>query len=109
MKLYGLRNCDTCRKARGVLERHNVDFEFVDIATHPPDGATIVTWLACVGEDALVNRRSRTWGELDDSTRQRATVDLLVEYPKLMKRPILVRDSAVMCGGGERDWLAFAR
>lgn len=108
MKLYGLSNCDSCRKARAVLTRQGVDHVFVDLATQPPDEATIERWLASVGEDALVNRRSRSWRELDDKDRQRAAVGLLAEHPKLMKRPILVRDAAVMCGGGERDWLAFA-
>lgn len=108
MKLYGLSNCDACRKARAVLTRHGVDYEFVDLATQPPDGATIGRWLAELGEDALLNRRSRSWRELDDSARQRAAVELLAEHPKLMKRPILMRDSAVMCGGDERDWVAFA-
>lgn len=108
MKLYGLNNCDSCRKARAVLTRHGVDYVFVDLSRQPPDAATIGEWLDSVGEDALVNRRSRSWRELDDSARQRAAVELLAEHPKLMKRPILVRDTAVMCGGGEQDWLAFA-
>jgi len=109
LTLYGLKNCDTCRKARAVLTRHEVEHQFVDVATDPPDAATIAAWLEALGEDRLINRRGTTWRSLDEQARGRDAVALLTEQPKLMKRPILVRGSTVINAGAEADWLAFAR
>ena len=109
LTLFGLKNCDTCRKARAVLTRHEVDHVFVDVAVTPPDAATIAAWLQALGEDRLINRRGTTWRALDEQARDRNAAALLAEHPKLMKRPIMVRGNAVMNAGGETDWLAFAR
>jgi arsenate reductase len=106
--VYGLKNCDTCRKARALLARHEVEHQFIDVATNPPDAATIATWLETLGEDRLINRRGNTWRALDVQARGRSALELLTEQPKLMKRPILVRGHAVINAGAEADWLAFA-
>ena len=109
LTLYGLKNCDTCRKARAVLTRHEVAHQFIDMAAHPPDAATIAAWLEALGEDRLINRRGTTWRSLDAQARGRDAVELLTGQPKLMKRPVLVRGGAVTNAGAEADWLAFAR
>jgi arsenate reductase len=67
--LYGIRNCDTVRKARRWLNSHGVDHAWHDFRIDGLPEATLERWLAMVGDDVLVNRRGRTWRELPEATR----------------------------------------
>ncbi|MCH2075625.1 MAG: arsenate reductase [Rhodobacteraceae bacterium] len=85
MKLYGLKSCDTCRKARKALPAA----EFVDVRA---DGVPTDVLGAALAEfgDALVNRKSTTWRGLDEDARARDPLELLKDEPTLMKRPLIV-------------------
>ncbi|MGY6706562.1 arsenate reductase family protein [Roseinatronobacter sp.] len=82
--IYGIKTCDTCRKARKALP----DAEFHDMRETPPDAATIGRFLDAFG-DALVNKSSTTWRGLSNSDKTRPAADLLAENPTLMKRPVI--------------------
>lgn len=86
MKIYGLRTCDTCRKAVKALEGQGA--VLVDIRAEPLDPATRARFLAAFGE-ALVNRRSTTWKGLSEAERAGAPEALLADHPALMKRPVI--------------------
>ncbi|MEO8459765.1 MAG: Spx/MgsR family RNA polymerase-binding regulatory protein [Dokdonella sp.] len=95
IRVYGLKNCDTCRKARNWLERQQIDHEFVDYREHPIAAALLKGWAAQVGGfEKLVNRSGMTWRNLLPalkSPRSDAEWLLLIkEYPALVRRPILV-------------------
>lgn len=84
MLIYGLMNCDTCRKARKALP----DARFVDLrAEGLPDGL-LERGLEAFGEKML-NKRSTTWRGLNDAERERAPLVLLEAHPSLMKRPLI--------------------
>ncbi|WP_353253002.1 arsenate reductase [Salinisphaera sp. PC39] len=95
--LYGLKNCDTCTKARRWLATQGIDHRFVDLRAEGVERERIRRWLDEVGPETLINRRSRTWRELDESERtvtgDGAAADLLQQYPTLIKRPVLELDT----------------
>ena len=98
MKLYGLKNCDTCRKALKALE----NVAFVDVRADGVPADLLADWLEEVGSDALINRRSTTWRGLSEAEKGAAAGEgaaaLLAEHPTLMKRPVIVAEGAVHVG-----------
>jgi arsenate reductase len=102
IELVGLKNCDSCRTASRWLDGEDIAFRFRDIRESPPSAKELKTWLAAVGADRLVNRRSTTWRKLSDADRGRAETTqvaaLLSANPTLIKRPVIIKDSQVMVG-----------
>ncbi len=102
--LYGLDNCDTCKKARNWLARFDVAHEFVDYREHRQSPDILKAWAQSVGSwDKLINKASTTWRQLPDARKQpRSDPEwtlLLKEYPALIKRPLAVTsDGAVTVG-----------
>ena len=102
--LYGLANCDTCRKARNWLKRFDVAHEFIDYRDQRPSPDTLVEWKERLGGwDAMVNRSSTTWRELPPA-RKAAASDaewklLLREHPQLIRRPVVVTDDGTVTQG----------
>lgn len=93
MKIYGLKNCDTCRKALKALP----DSTLVDVRADGLPGGLLETALAQFGEK-LVNTRSTTWRGLSEEERAGAPLDLLEAHPALMKRPLIERDGQLYLG-----------
>ncbi len=95
MKLYGIPNCDTVKKARTWLDEHELTYAFHDYKKLGIDAATLQGWVDQLGWEVLVNRQGTTWRKLD-SARQASIVDaasaiaLMIEMPSLIKRPVLV-------------------
>lgn len=98
MKIYGLKACDTCRKA--VKE---TGAELVDVRATPLDAATLARFHAAFGT-ALVNRRSTTWRNLSEAERAGEDLALLAAHPTLMKRPVIEDGERLVLG-----WTAVAR
>ncbi len=97
MRLYGLKNCDTCRKARAALVAAGHDVDIVDVRETPIAPATLARFLDGFG-DALVNRRSTTWRGLSEEARAAEPATLLSAHPALMKRPLIEADGALYLG-----------
>jgi arsenate reductase len=93
MKLYGLKNCDTCRKALKALP----DAQLVDVRA---DGISLELLQAAAAQfgATLLNTRSTTWRGLDESERARPALDLLQDHPTLMKRPLIETNGALHLG-----------
>lgn len=102
--LYGLNNCDTCKKARKWLDRFGIAHGFVDYRNDKPTPAMLLAWARQAGGfDALVNKASTTWRRLPDN-RKAAASDaewslLLREYPQLVRRPLVVTDDGAISQG----------
>ena len=93
--VYGIRQCDTCRKALKWLEGEGVEHRFHDLRTDGLDGSTLQRWLASPLADALVNRRSTSWRgltEAEKSSAGNALETLLLAHPTLIKRPVFEKD-----------------
>jgi arsenate reductase len=93
MKLYGLKNCDTCRKALKALP----NAELVDVSVVSVPEAVLDQALDQFGEK-LLNTRSTTWRGLSEDQRSGAHKDLLLEHPKLMKRPLIEEAGTLYLG-----------
>jgi len=88
LTIYGIKSCDTCRKARQAAEKAGKVVTFIDIRDTPLTPEQRAGFLAAFG-DALVNRKSTTWRGLSEADRQRPADELLAEHPTLMKRPVI--------------------
>jgi len=102
MIIYGISNCDTVKKAKNWLDSHNIDYQFHDFRKDGINKDIINGWLNTVAWDKILNKRSTSWRNLDASTQQaiNATnvVDLLVENPTLIKRPVLDVNDIITVG-----------
>ncbi|HKL55542.1 MAG: ArsC/Spx/MgsR family protein [Roseovarius sp.] len=96
MILYGLKTCDTCRKALKSLSNAT----FVDVRSEGVPEAVLKSAHARFGA-ALLNTRSTTWRGLDDAERARNPLELLKDHPTLMKRPLIEHDGAQYLGWGK--------
>lgn len=96
MKLYGLKNCDTCRNALKALP----DAAFFDVRADGVPGDVLSAAQAQFGA-ALLNTRSTTWRGLDAAERERDALDLLKDHPTLMKRPLIDVDGTLHLGWGK--------
>jgi len=95
--LYGLNNCDTCKKARTWLQHFAIAHTFVDYRNEPPSAQTLLEWAETRGGFvALVNKSSTTWRQLPEARKTPDNADewvaLLREYPTLIRRPVVVMD-----------------
>ena len=97
MRLYGIKTCDTCRKALKALDAAGKTPEFVDVRANPLEADTIARFLAEFGGD-LINTRSTTWRGLDEEMRQQSPADLLAAHPTLMKRPVIEAEDTLYLG-----------
>ncbi|MEM8791869.1 MAG: Spx/MgsR family RNA polymerase-binding regulatory protein [Pseudomonadota bacterium] len=103
MRFYGLKTCDTCKKALKALEGAGKAPEVVDVRADGVARDALAGWLAALGPEVLVNTRSTTWRGLDDAERSKAStaegaLDLLLAHPTLMKRPVIVDGDQVHVG-----------
>ena len=104
VRLYGLKNCDTCKKARNWLGRHEIAHEFIDYRDNPLPAATLLQWAEALGGfDKLVNRSSTTWrGLLEARKNPQSAAEwtlLIKEYPALVRRPVTVTGAGAVSVG----------
>ena len=101
MKFYGLKTCDTCRKARKWLDGR-ADYAYHDVRDDGLTTELLNDWFARVDWQTLVNRRSTTWKNLSPSDREGlsrdSAISLLLKHPTLLKRPVLDTGDALLVG-----------
>ena len=110
MKLYGIPNCNTVKKARDWLVQHDIEFEFHDFKKHGVTEAMLADWLKQIGWQKLLKKTGPTWGQLPDAVKASITNDasalaLMLEKPNVIKRPVLVKNGKVLATGfNESDY-----
>ena len=97
LNLYGIKSCDTCRKALKLLRESGRNVAFRDVREEPLPPETIERFLANFGQ-RLINDRSTTWRSLTETEKNRLPVDLLARHPTLMKRPVIEDGEALTLG-----------
>ncbi len=106
--VHGLASCDTCRKARKWLDAEGVAYTFRDLAADAPSQAEVKRWSKAVGAAKLLNKASTTWRALPEAVKAPANdadvIALLVEHPKLVKRPVLEAGESILSGFSEAAW-----
>ena len=97
MKVYGIRNCDTVKKAMRALAAAGHAPELVDIRATPLEEADFRRFFEAFGAE-MVNRRSATWRGLDDAARAEDPVRLVSAHPTLLKRPVIEEGGVLTIG-----------
>lgn len=101
-KLYGIKNCDTVKKARQWLDQQGIEHQFHDFRVDGLEASRIDAWRQQVSWEALLNKRSTTWKQLDDAGKAGVNSDtvtsLLLANPTLIKRPVLEHSGDIHIG-----------
>jgi arsenate reductase len=100
--IYGIKNCDTMKKARSWLDSHGVQYEFHDYKASGIDAARLSRWSGEVGWETLLNRAGTTFKKLPDDKKtdltERRAIALMLEQPSMIKRPVLETGARLVVG-----------
>jgi arsenate reductase (glutaredoxin) len=111
INLYGIRNCDNCRKARRWLQDQDIDFHFVDIRDEVLNESQLINWQQQLGWELLLNKKSITWRKIPsfdrDDLNETSARTLMLNYPTVMKRPLLDTGNNVVLGFNVDDYEAL--
>lgn len=106
LTVYGIKQCDSCRKALKWATAEGLEHQFHDFRIDGLDSELLRNWLNSPFAGKLVNRRSTTWRQLTDEQRHfegEALLELLLEHPTLIKRPVFVTDNIVAIGFNPKE------
>ncbi len=102
IRVYGIKNCDTMKKAMSWLSENGIAYEFIDYKKSGVAEANLPDWSTRAGWEKLLNTRGLMWRKLSDE--ERAAVDeqkalkLMAQYPALIKRPVLDAGKQLLVG-----------
>lgn len=108
IKLYGIPNCDTIKKARKWLERNNLEYEFHDYKKLGVPEKHLKDWVKSAGWETILNKRGTTWRKLDDKTKnsidENSSIQVMVDNPSAIKRPVLEYGRVLLIGFKEDEY-----
>jgi len=100
--IYGIKNCDTMKKARTWLDEHDAAYDFHDYKASGIDRAHLEAWVDKAGWETVLNRAGTTFRKLPDTERENLTRDkaisLMLAQPSMIKRPVLEHDGKLLIG-----------
>lgn len=109
--MYGIPNCDTIKKAQKWLKDHNIPFTFHDYRKDGLDEQLVNQLIDIAGWDKLLNKRSTSYRALSDE--QKASLDqhniatLFIEFPTLIKRPLIIQQQQSIVGFNDKQYQTF--
>jgi arsenate reductase len=102
LTMFGIKNCDTIKKARAWLDAHGVAYRFHDYKIEGIDRQSLETWCRAAGWEKVCNRTGTTFKKLPESQREGLTaakaIALMIEHPSMIKRPVLDIDGTIVVG-----------
>jgi len=111
MKLYGIKNCDTVKKARRWLDENGIAYDFHDFKKDGLTSEKLSEWEQAVGWEVLINKRGTTWRKLPEEVRDTIAApsahEIMLENPSIIKRPVVERAGAVTVGFNADTWAAW--
>ena len=107
VQIYGIKNCDTVKKALNFLSSISCSFEFIDYRENPISRDLFKKLEQSVGLDLLINKRSTSFRSLTKEEKQSINYELVSKYPTLIKRPVLIQNESVLVGFSEKKYLEF--
>jgi arsenate reductase len=100
--IYGIKNCDTMKKARAWLDAHSVEYAFHDYKTSGIERSKLASWCNSVGWERLLNRNGTTFRKLSDAQRanlnEAKAIELMLAQPSMIRRPVLELGRTVLVG-----------
>ena len=100
--MYGIKNCDTIKKARKWLEAEGVDYQFHDYKKEGIQKDQLITWVDQLGWEVLLNKRGTTWRKLPDDVKdnidESSAITVMLENTSIIKRPVLDTGNALLVG-----------
>jgi Spx/MgsR family transcriptional regulator len=100
--IYGIKNCDTMKKARSWLDRQGSDYRFHDYKACGIDRGHLEDWVDRAGWEIVLNRAGTTFRKLDETDRQNIdrakAIELMLAQPSMIKRPVLEVDGKLVVG-----------
>lgn len=106
--MYGIPNCDTIKKARKWLDENKIEYEFHDFRKDGVNPIQVRAWLDELGWEKLLNKRSTTWRQLPDETKDNMNEVLAMvvieEQPTIIKRPVLETADKRLVGFSEKSY-----
>ena len=111
LTIYGIKSCDTCRKARKYLGENDIEHRFHDLRDDGLDIQMLERWSARMGWERLLNRKSLTWRKIPEVDRSDMTQDkamaAMIDQPTLVKRPVLEAKNFIAVGFSEKRFSEF--
>ena len=111
LTIYGIRNCDTMKKARSFLDGRGTKYDFHDYKVAGIDRARLEGWAAKIGWEALLNRAGTTFRKLPEQDRENLdrekAIALMLAQPSMIKRPVLEAGDRVLVGFKPDDYAAL--
>jgi arsenate reductase len=111
VKLYGIKNCDTVKKARKWLDESGIAYEFHDFKKDGLTAEKLGQWEQAVGWETLLNRRGTTWRKLPDEVRDNIDAQsahgIMLENPSIIKRPVVERGDQISVGFSAAEWATW--
>jgi arsenate reductase len=108
IKIYGIPNCDTMKKARKWLDKNGLEYEFHDYKKLGAPEKNLKTWVKKMGWDIVLNKRGTTWRKLDDDIKnnidETSSIQVMLHNPSAIKRPILENGKTVLVGFKEDEY-----
>ena len=109
--LYGIPNCDTMKKARKWLDEHGIEYHFHNYKKDGAPEKKLRQWVKQLGWETLLNRRGTTWRKLDESLKnsidEAAAVQIMLDNPSIIKRPVLVDGKQLQVGFNPSDYASL--
>ncbi len=106
--MYGIKNCDTIKKARRWLEERNISYEFHDFREHGVNPIQLRNWTNELGWQTLLNKRSTTWRKLPEESKQNMdealALHIMEDQPTIIKRPVLETATGTLVGFNETTY-----
>lgn len=115
LKIYGIKNCNSMKKAFDLLTELGLSYEFHDYKKQGIDAETVKTWLDALGQDVVLNKKGTTWRKLSEEEQQAALtseenlIQALTTHTSLIKRPILNTGAAYIAGFDEAAYQALKK
>ena len=109
--VFGIKSCDTCRRAKKYLDEHNIEYRFHDLRENGLDIQMLERWTQRIGWARLLNKQSLTWRKIPEVDRNDMTHDkalaAMIDNPTLVKRPVLESDKFIAVGFSEKRFGDF--
>ena len=111
LTVYGIKSCDTCRRAGKFLTEHNIEFQFHDLREDGLDIQMLERWTQRIGWARLLNKQSLTWRKIPEVDRNDMTHDkalaAMIDNPTLVKRPVIESSRFIAVGFSEKRFGDF--